>query len=71
MSYYDKAEQETIYTYDVLEKRWRVYSTYPPDIRQLLGKAEMIAKTTDEAGRIISFDGYVDRNQVRLFKPKI
>ncbi|GAA0427292.1 hypothetical protein GCM10008934_16350 [Virgibacillus salarius] len=70
MSYYDRAEQETTYNYDPIDSNWRVFSTYPPDIRKLLEVADITNTVTDGTGRIISIDGYVNRNQIRLFKPR-
>ncbi|UOQ86202.1 hypothetical protein [Gracilibacillus salinarum] len=70
MSFYAKAEQETVYTYEPLDGYWRVYSSYPPHVRQLQAKAEIIRTDTDEAGKVIAVTGLVDTNQIRLFKPK-
>lgn len=70
MSYYDKIEQETVYNYDPLDGVWRVFSTYPPHIRKLLDNAAITDKSEDDDGRVISVDGVVEKNQVRLFKPR-
>lgn len=70
MAYYSREEQETLYLYDPIDGHWRIYSTYPPHIRQLLERANIWSKQTDEDGRVISVEGYVDKNQVRLFKPR-
>lgn len=69
MAYYSREEQETIYNFCPIDNRWRIYSTYPPHIRQLLERAEIIRQETDNDGRVIAVDGYVNRNQIRLFKP--
>lgn len=69
MSYYSKTEQETLYLYDAIEGHWRIYSTFPPHIRQLLERGQIHRQETDDEGRIIAVEGYVDKNQVRLFKP--
>ncbi|MBM7717100.1 MULTISPECIES: hypothetical protein [Siminovitchia] len=71
MSYYSKPEQETLYLYDVAAGHWRVYSTYPPHIRQLIERAAIHRTEVDDEGRIIAVEGIADRNQVRLFKPLI
>ncbi|WP_077624967.1 hypothetical protein [Sediminibacillus massiliensis] len=71
MSYYPKQEQETLYLFDVMDGNWRVHSTYPPHIRKLLDYATIIDTETDENGRVITATGYVDKNQVRLFKPRL
>lgn len=70
MAYYLREEQETIYNYDPIDGNWRIYSTYPPHIRQLLERADIQEKETDKDGRVISVKGYVDKNQIRLFKPR-
>lgn len=70
MSYYDRQEQETLYNYDPINNSWLVYSTYPPHIRRLLDYAVITNQTTDEEGRVIAVNGTVDKNQVRLFKPR-
>lgn len=70
MSYYSREEQETHYNYDPLAGNWRVDSTYPPHIRKLLEDATITHKTTDSEGRVIAVTGIVDKNQVRLFKPR-
>ena len=71
MAYYSRNEQETLYNFCPIDNRWRIYSTYPPHIRQLLERAEIIRKETDDDddGRIVAVDGYVNRNQIRIFKP--
>lgn len=71
MSYYDREEQETLYNYDVQVGKWRVSSTYPPHIRKLLEYAQIMNKTTDSAGKIIEVVGFVEANQIRLFKPRL
>ncbi|WP_226036735.1 hypothetical protein [Aquibacillus saliphilus] len=70
MSYYERVEQETVYNYSAIDGDWRIYSTYPPHIRKLLEYAVIANKTTDGSGRVISVDGNVDKNQVRLFRPR-
>jgi hypothetical protein len=70
MNYYDKTEQETVYVYDAVENRWSVFSTYPPHIRKLLDDATIDHTETDKLGRVILAKGYVDKNQIRLFKPR-
>lgn len=70
MSYYSREEQETHYNYDPMDNHWRISSTYPPHIRKLLEYATITDKTTDEEGRVIEVRGTVDKNQVRLFKPR-
>lgn len=70
MSYYDRVEQETHYNYDPINGNWRVSSTYPPHIRKLLEYAIITNQITDGDGRVIAVDGIVDKNQVRLFKPR-
>jgi len=64
-----REEQETIFTYDVIDERWSIYSSYRPHIRQLLERAEIIRKDKDKQGRIVGVEGYVERNQIRIFKP--
>jgi hypothetical protein len=71
MSYYAREEQETLYNYDVINDYWTVYSTYPPHIRKLIEYATIKYSETDEQGRAIAVTGYVDRNQIRLFKPRL
>ena len=71
MSYYSRDEQETIYHYDAINGNWRVYSTYPPHIRKILGNSHIIRTHKDEEGRVIAVDGYADANQVRLYKPRL
>lgn len=71
MSYYTREEQETLYLYDALQGDWRISSTYPPHIRKLLEYATITHKTTDEDGRVIAVRGYVAKNQIRLFKPRV
>lgn len=70
MSYYAKDEQETVYNYDPIDGRWRVYSTYPPHVRQLLERGQIHRQETDGQGRVIAVEGTADRNQVRLYKPR-
>ncbi|KAF0816578.1 hypothetical protein KIS4809_4645 [Bacillus sp. ZZV12-4809] len=67
MSYYSREEQETLYNYDPINGTWRAYSTYPPDIKTLLSKADVIRTETDEAGRVVMVDGYLTRSQVRIY----
>lgn len=71
MSYYQRDEQETLYNYDVLVGKWRVSSTYPPHIRKLIAYAQITSKTEDSEGRTIEVNGFVDPNQIRLFKPRL
>lgn len=70
MSYFGRQEQETLYLYDPIDANWRVDSTYPPHIRKLLDYATITHQTTDSDGRVIAVTGIVDKNQVRLFKPR-
>lgn len=70
MSYYDRIEQETHYNYDPIDNNWRVDSSYPPHIRTLLEYAIIEDRTLDEDGRVIAVRGRVDKNQVRLYKPR-
>jgi hypothetical protein len=67
MAYYDKCEQETLYNFDPVDKHWTVYSTYPPDIKSILSKAEVIRKETDDDGNIIAVTGRAERSQVRFY----
>lgn len=71
MSYYSRAEQETLYNYDPIDGQWVIYSTYPPDIRKILINSEVLSKSTDEGGRVIEVKAVAERNQVRLFKPRV
>ncbi|ARI78236.1 hypothetical protein [Halobacillus mangrovi] len=71
MSYYPKEEQETLYLYDATVKHWKVHSTFPPHIRKLLDYATVNNTEKDKEGRVILVVGNVDRNQVRLFKPRL
>ncbi|SIS54033.1 hypothetical protein [Salimicrobium flavidum] len=69
MSYYTKAEQETLYLYDPAAEQWRVHSTYPPHIRKLLeALTETDAKETDEHGRVILVSGALEPAQIRLYR---
>lgn len=68
--YYSREEQETNYNYDPITGNWRVYSSYPPDIRKLLKHADIYRREVDEDGRVIAVEGHVFKNQVRLFKPR-
>jgi hypothetical protein len=67
MSYYDKTEQETLYNFDPIDKRWTVYSTYPPDIKAILSKAEVIRTETDDDGTVIAVTGRAGRSQIRFY----
>lgn len=69
MSFYSKAEQESVLLYDAAAGHWRVSSTYPPHIRQLKERGQIHSQTTDDDGRIIYVEGVMERNQIRLFKP--
>lgn len=72
MSYYQRGEQETMYSYSVPDGYWRIYSTYPPDIRKILeNAADVIREEKDSSGRVISVEARADKNQVRLYKPRI
>lgn len=70
LSYYPKNEQESVYIYDADAGHWIISSTYPPHIRQLLERAQIHRQTVDDEGRIIAVEGTVDKNQIRLFKPR-
>lgn len=70
MAYYSREEQETLYNYDPIDKRWSIYSSYPRHIRQLLERADIQDTEEDSEGRVIGVRGYVEQNQVRLFKPR-
>ena len=67
MAYYSKDEQETCLVYDAVIGKWRAFSTYPPDIRKLLDKAEVIHTETDSDGKTIMVDGYLARSHVRIY----
>lgn len=70
MAYYNREEQETILNYSPYDNYWRLYSTYPPDIKRILeSDMRIIATVEDDDGRIIEVDARADKNQVRLFKP--
>lgn len=69
--YYSREEQETLYLFDVINGDWRVSSTYPPHIRKLLDYANVTSTTKDAEGRVIAVEGLVDKNQIRLFKPRL
>lgn len=69
MAYASRDEQETWLNYDPLRGDWQVYSTHPPDIRRIKTIATVTNEVKDEQGRTILIDGYVARNQIRLFKP--
>lgn len=69
MAYYDREEQETIYNFDPIEKCWHVYSSYPPHIRRIIERADVIKTVKDDEGRIIEASGRASTGQVRLFKP--
>lgn len=71
MAYYSREEQETHYLYDPLSANWRVYSTYPPHIRKLIKHADVTSTEIDEHGQIIAVNGYVDTNQIRLFRARL
>lgn len=70
MSHYSMDERETHFSYNPLEDYWLVYSTHRPHIRQLLERAEITDKETDERGRVVSVSGKVERNQIRIFKQR-
>ena len=71
MPYYSRAEQETYYHYDPVTGFWNIYSTYPPHIKKILKNAKIADKETDEEGRVIAITGFVDANQIRLFKKRL
>ncbi|WP_142245882.1 hypothetical protein [Rossellomorea marisflavi] len=71
MSYYDKVEQEMFYSFKPINDNWTVYSTYPPHIRKIVEYAAIKHTETDEQGRTIAVTGVVDRNQIRLFSPRL
>lgn len=68
MSYYEKSEQETVYNYDPNDKLWRIYSTYPPDIRKILKRATIISAVEDESGRVIEVQATANRDQIRIYQ---
>lgn len=65
---YKRAEQETHFSFNPIDDCWLISSTYRPHIRQLLERAEISDKETDERGRVVSVTGKVNRNQIRVFK---
>jgi hypothetical protein len=67
MAYYAKDEQESIYRYDPIDKRWTVYSTYPSDIKTILSKAEVIRTEIDDDGTVIAVTGRAGRSQIRFY----
>ncbi|NIK13138.1 hypothetical protein [Alkalibacillus almallahensis] len=67
MSYYEKAEQETIYNYDVTEGEWRVYSTYPPHVRKILNRCNVQHAEQDGNGLVISVTATAKQSQIRLY----
>lgn len=71
MAYYAREEQETLYRYDPIDERWHVFSTYPPHIRRLLVNADVTETVVDTRGYTIQVSGHVDKNQIRLFKPRL
>ncbi|MED3764709.1 hypothetical protein [Ureibacillus terrenus] len=71
MAYYSRIEQETHYNYDPVTGFWSVYSTYPPHIKKILKNAKIADKETDEEGQVIAVTGFVDANQIRLFKKRL
>lgn len=68
--YFTMAERETIYNYDPVEKRWHIYSNYPPDIRKIIERAEVIEQTEDEQGRIIDVHAIAKAGQIRIYHDK-
>ena len=71
MAYYSRIEQETLYRYDPITGYWHVDSTYPPHIRKLLDYANITGREYDEDGRVIAVKGFLNTNQIRLFKPRL
>lgn len=68
MTYYQREEQETLFNYDPIDGHWIIYSTYPPDIRNILKRAKDIRKTvTGESGNVIEVHAVVERNKIRLY----
>ena len=47
------------------------HSTYPPHIRKLLDYANITCREYDEDGRVIAVKGFLNTNQIRLFKPRL
>ena len=70
MAYALREEQETWYNFSPLNGHWQVFSTYPPHIKRILEVATITNEITDDEGRTIQVDGYVDLNQVRMFNPR-
>ena len=68
--HFTREERETIYNYDPIEKRWHIYSNYPPDIRKIIERAEVIEQTEDEQGRIIDVKAIAKRGQIRIYHDK-
>ncbi len=71
MSYFQKEEQETLYSYDPVDDQWIIYSTYPPDIKKIIANSEVTRKSTDKDGRVIEVNAIAKQNQVRLYKPRL
>lgn len=71
MAYARKDEQETLYNYSPIDGCWIAESSYPPHIRQIYDRCEIISTVTDEQGRIIHIRARADRNQLRLFQPRL
>lgn len=65
-----REERETIYNYDPIEKRWHIYSNYPPDIRKIIERAEIIETTKDDRGRIIDVKATASAGQIRIYHDK-
>ena len=65
-----REEQETIYRYDPIEKRWYIHSTYPPQIRRIIERAEVITQETDGSGRIIYVEAVANTGQIRIYHDK-
>ena len=67
---YSREEQETIYNYDVIEKRWYISSSYKPDINKIIKRAEVVKTEKDDNGRIIYVEAIANAGQIRIYHDK-
>ncbi|MCM3087137.1 hypothetical protein M3557_04340 [Bhargavaea ginsengi] len=67
MSYYSRDEQETHYSFSPVDGYYRIESTYPPDIRRIMERCEVVATVTDDRGRVILVTARADREQMRIY----
>lgn len=68
MAYYTREEQETVYRFDPIDKRWHVYSTYPPHIKRILERVDDVKTDKDDKRRVVYVEATILPHQIRLYK---